>query len=413
MRCEIVAVGTELLLGQIVDTNSSWMGEQLAIIGDRAPAPDEGGRQPRPHRRRHHGGARPRRRGDRVRRARPDPGRHHPRGHRPGDGRRARARRRGRPTSSASSSRRAGRAMPDNNLRQADVPVGATVIEQRTGTAPGLICPVGDERRLRGARRAVRDEGDARAGGAARPGGARRRAAGHRQPGAAHVGRERVARRRAARPAAARCSTRPATPRSPSSPAASRASRCASRPAATARSTSTALLDAEEAEVRAVLGDIVFSGDDLPMEAEVGRLLVAQGRTLADRRVAHRRPGGFARRRTSPARATGSGRRGRLRQPGEVRRPRRAGGPGRQRGGRQGDGRRRPPGPRGRRRRLRPPAWPAPPSRRASRPAPCGSGSRWATTSKRGSLRLPGDRDRVRQLSVISLMDLLRRRLLA
>ena len=33
MRCEIVAVGTELLLGQIVDTNSSWMVERLAIIG--------------------------------------------------------------------------------------------------------------------------------------------------------------------------------------------------------------------------------------------------------------------------------------------------------------------------------------------------------------------------------------------
>ena len=33
MRCEIVAVGTELLLGQIVDTNSSWMGERLALIG--------------------------------------------------------------------------------------------------------------------------------------------------------------------------------------------------------------------------------------------------------------------------------------------------------------------------------------------------------------------------------------------
>ena len=32
-----------------------------------------------------------------------------------------------------------------------------------------------------------------------------------------------------------------------------------------------ALLDAEEAEVRAVLGDLVFSGDDLTMEAEVGR----------------------------------------------------------------------------------------------------------------------------------------------
>ena len=33
MKCEIIAVGTELLLGQIVDTNSSWMGEQLALAG--------------------------------------------------------------------------------------------------------------------------------------------------------------------------------------------------------------------------------------------------------------------------------------------------------------------------------------------------------------------------------------------
>ncbi len=33
MRCEVVAVGTELLLGQIQDTNSSWIGEQLALVG--------------------------------------------------------------------------------------------------------------------------------------------------------------------------------------------------------------------------------------------------------------------------------------------------------------------------------------------------------------------------------------------
>ncbi len=33
MKCEVVAVGTELLLGQIVDTNSSWIGEQLALAG--------------------------------------------------------------------------------------------------------------------------------------------------------------------------------------------------------------------------------------------------------------------------------------------------------------------------------------------------------------------------------------------
>ena len=33
MRCNVVAIGTELLLGQINDTNSSWMGEQLAAAG--------------------------------------------------------------------------------------------------------------------------------------------------------------------------------------------------------------------------------------------------------------------------------------------------------------------------------------------------------------------------------------------
>ena len=35
--------------------------------------------------------------------------------------------------------------MPANNLRQADVPVGATTIAQQPGTAPGLVCPVGDK----------------------------------------------------------------------------------------------------------------------------------------------------------------------------------------------------------------------------------------------------------------------------
>ena len=33
MQCEIIAIGTELLLGQIQDTNSSWLGENLALIG--------------------------------------------------------------------------------------------------------------------------------------------------------------------------------------------------------------------------------------------------------------------------------------------------------------------------------------------------------------------------------------------
>jgi nicotinamide-nucleotide amidase len=33
VRCEVLAIGTELLLGQIVDTNSAWIGEQLALTG--------------------------------------------------------------------------------------------------------------------------------------------------------------------------------------------------------------------------------------------------------------------------------------------------------------------------------------------------------------------------------------------
>jgi nicotinamide-nucleotide amidase len=33
VRCDVLAVGTELLLGQIVDTNSAWIGEQLAASG--------------------------------------------------------------------------------------------------------------------------------------------------------------------------------------------------------------------------------------------------------------------------------------------------------------------------------------------------------------------------------------------
>ncbi len=40
---------------------------------------------------------------------------------------------------------RRGRPMSPSNERQAEVPVGASVIAQRRGTAPGLICPVGSQ----------------------------------------------------------------------------------------------------------------------------------------------------------------------------------------------------------------------------------------------------------------------------
>ena len=39
---------------------------------------------------------------------------------------------------------RRGRPMPANNLRQADVPEGAAFVPIFPGTAPGLVCPVGD-----------------------------------------------------------------------------------------------------------------------------------------------------------------------------------------------------------------------------------------------------------------------------
>lgn len=144
MKCEVVAVGTELLLGQIVDTNSSWIGEQLALVGidshfqtnvgdnwariksvltqalERSdavivcgglgPTQDDITRDviadimgvPL---------ERDEALVDRIRQV--------------FGGR--------------------GRPMPENNLRQADVPKGASIIPQMPGTAPGLICPVGDK----------------------------------------------------------------------------------------------------------------------------------------------------------------------------------------------------------------------------------------------------------------------------
>ncbi len=142
MRVEVVAVGTELLLGQIADTNSQWLGEQLAAHGISS------------HFHQHVGDNHARivlalrtalARGDAVIVC-------------GGLGptqdditREAIAEVMNVPLErdealvgriAAFFSAR-GREMPANNLRQADVPRGATVIEQRRGTAPGLICPIG------------------------------------------------------------------------------------------------------------------------------------------------------------------------------------------------------------------------------------------------------------------------------
>jgi nicotinamide-nucleotide amidase len=59
------------------------------------------------------------------------------------------------------------------------------------------------------------------------------------------------------------------------------------------------------------------------------------------------------------------------------------------------------------------PASPAPPSRTACPSARCASASPSAPTVHTRTLRMPGQRDQMRQMSVISALDLLRRTLLA
>ena len=145
MRCEIVAVGTELLLGQIVDTNSAWLGEHLALAGiDRTHGQTVGDNLDRIVDALELalgrsdavivcGGLGPTQ--DDITRD-------------------AIARVMGVPLVEDEAvveriferfaSR--GRRMPANNMRQALVPEGATAIaDPQPGTAPGLICPVGDK----------------------------------------------------------------------------------------------------------------------------------------------------------------------------------------------------------------------------------------------------------------------------
>lgn len=145
MRCEIVAVGTELLLGQIVDTNSAWLSEQLALAGvDRTHGQTVGDNLERIVGALELalsrsdavivcGGLGPTQ--DDITRD-------------------AIAAVMGVPlvTDDDVADRildrfaARGRRMPANNMRQALVPQGASAIaDPQPGTAPGLICPVGDK----------------------------------------------------------------------------------------------------------------------------------------------------------------------------------------------------------------------------------------------------------------------------
>ena len=144
MRCEVVAIGTELLLGVIVDSNSSWIGEQLALagidshfqtkVGDNFARMEAAIRQAleRSDAVICCGGLGPTQdditrdviakvMGVELRRDE---------------------------TIAAEIRHRfeaRGRTMSLNNLRQADIPEGASAIPEMPGTAPGLVCPVGNK----------------------------------------------------------------------------------------------------------------------------------------------------------------------------------------------------------------------------------------------------------------------------
>jgi nicotinamide-nucleotide amidase len=142
MRCDVLAVGTELLLGQIVDTNSAWIGEQLAAAGiDSYLHVQVGDNQARVVEQLRRllaeadavivcGGLGPTQ--DDITRE-------------------AIAELMGAPLERRDDLADAiremfmsrGRAMPASNLRQADVPKGGEAIPNPNGTAPGLLCPVG------------------------------------------------------------------------------------------------------------------------------------------------------------------------------------------------------------------------------------------------------------------------------
>ena len=144
MRCEIIAIGTELLLGQIVDTNSSWLGQELALAGIDSVHQSKVGDNlerivdsirlalGRSNAVILCGGLGPTQ-DDITREAIAEVmGVSLVRDHEIGEKIRE-----------LFTSR--GREMTQNNLRQADRPEGASLIPEMPGTAPGLICPINNQ----------------------------------------------------------------------------------------------------------------------------------------------------------------------------------------------------------------------------------------------------------------------------
>ncbi|MGA8295910.1 MAG: competence/damage-inducible protein A [Acidimicrobiales bacterium] len=281
MRTEIVAVGTELLLGQIVDTNSTWIAEQLAESGidctmqvrvgdnvervaaalrdalERAEAVIvSGGLGPTQD--------------DLTREAIAEV-----MGVDLVENQTAMAL-----VEEAFATR--GRVMSPSNRRQGFVPAGATLIEQRLGSAPGLICPVGDK--VIYALPGVPDELEEMTLRAVLPDLRSRRSEDavilSRIIKTWGIGESRLSELVAERVDALDRS-------GPGAPTIAFLARGVEGvqvrvtvKASDARAAAS-VLDEEQKAIEAILGDSVFGFDDETMESRVGALLVAKRRSLA------------------------------------------------------------------------------------------------------------------------------------
>ncbi len=284
MRCEVIAIGTELLLGQITDTNSAWIGEQLAAAGiDSHYQTKVGDNQARIVAALRAalarsdaviccGGLGPTK--DDITRD-------------------AIAEVLGVPLDldeevaarieAMFSSR--GRTMAVNNMRQAEVPRGATVIPQVRGTAPGLMCRMGDRsiyavpgvpHEMREMiTRAVIPDLVARSGAAATIFSRTLRTW-----GLAESALDETLAGRMAELDRAHAEGRPA-PTIAFLASGIEGIKVRITAKASSEEEAEALVASEEAAIRELLGPAVFGVDEVNMEAAVGRLLLERGLALA------------------------------------------------------------------------------------------------------------------------------------
>ena len=282
MRAEVVAVGTELLLGQVVDTNSAWIGERLALLGIDCNFQTRVGDNVARIASALHvalgrseaviicGGLGPTQ--DDLTREAIAQVMNVPL-HRDADVMAA-VRDRFVP-------RGPSRKMPVSNERQADVPEGAMVIPQTMGTAPGLICLVGNKvmYALPGVpyelydmmERAVLPDLRRRSGQAAVIRSRTLRTWGYTESGLAELVEGRVEALEAGGVGVPTIAF-----------LASGVEGIKLRLTVKAADDETAkeVLDAEEAELRALLGESVFAVDEETMEGAIGQLLLERGWSL-------------------------------------------------------------------------------------------------------------------------------------